>query len=489
MYSNVFVPTNQRCQIRIPVGEDPSGVVGHEIIERLNVGWQGVVTFNYLLELGKELDESGYSVICNADYSLVEGGFLSKYVGNIMSEYLKDTEDNRKKSEKYKELSEIQIAFLDKAIKNPNFDRAEFSRLENLPIKEYQEAILDEKADADFIALVNKLITKYDGGKWDKDDAIQFLAIHYRHNKEQFKQNALSEKTWLYKDSQNMLADLIFDNIDFILIIKDTDKLAEYLSNYVDLFKRDQLNGVSRHGLSGSLFSESSAVPLHKKLFGFKKQKEILLKHIEDSYEKYKRDDLEIGSPYVEPEYIGDHKRDTVTLTVSKADEGKDADLFLFVHTMLALEQDKYLAIEGFSYGPTEVFDMYDSGFLFKIRLKNNVCEKTEQKLFESYDEKYHLLKFAGQEIELSKKGKQTDAVLLLQTLLKEQTTEWKHNDEIFEDWGFNDDDFKNAPKNKIYFAGKKINDAVELKTQIKDFIECNTSKARINPKYRKVDE
>jgi len=47
----------------------------------------------------------------------------------------------------------------------------------------------------------------------------------------------------------------------------------------------------------------------------------------------------------------------------------------------------------------------------------------------------------------------------------------------------------KELPKNKVYFAGQKINNAVALKTQIEDFIECNTTKARINPKYRKVDE
>jgi predicted RNA-binding Zn ribbon-like protein len=98
-------------------------------------------------------------------------------------------------------------------------------------------------------------------------------------------------------------------------------------------------------------------------------------------------------------------------------------------------------------------------------------------------------LKFAGQDIELSKKGKQTDAVLLLKTLLKEQTSDWKHNDEILTDWGYTDADQKKVPKNKVYFAGQKINNAVALKAQIEDFVECNTSKARINPKYRKVDE
>ena len=103
--------------------------------------------------------------------------------------------------------------------------------------------------------------------------------------------------------------------------------------------------------------------------------------------------------------------------------------------------------------------------------------------------EKYHLLKFAGQEIELAKKGKETDAVLLLETLIKVEDDEWKFNDEILNEWGYTEADVKRLPKNKVYFAGKKINTAVALKTQIEDFIECSTSKARINPKYKKVDE
>lgn len=102
------------------------------------------------------------------------------------------------------------------------------------------------------------------------------------------------------------------------------------------------------------------------------------------------------------------------------------------------------------------------------------------------FNEKKGVLYFSGQEIELSKKGKETDAVLLLKTLLKTDEKEWLHNDEILSDWGYTEADLERIPKNKVYFAGQKINTAVALKTKIEDFIECNTSKARINPKYRK---
>ena len=126
---------------------------------------------------------------------------------------------------------------------------------------------------------------------------------------------------------------------------------------------------------------------------------------------------------------------------------------------------------------------------VFVDEINSSFKKKNPTKLLEEFDEKHGLLKFAGQEIELAKKGKETDAVLLLKTLLKAEGTEWKHNDEILEDWGYNDEDQKKVPKNKVYFAGLKVNTAVALKTQIEDLIECNTTKARINPKYRKLTD
>lgn len=113
---------------------------------------------------------------------------------------------------------------------------------------------------------------------------------------------------------------------------------------------------------------------------------------------------------------------------------------------------------------------------VFIEEINSSYKKENPKNIFESFDKSRGILKFAGQEIELSKKGKETDAVLLLSTLLKEKTTNWRHNDEIFEDWGYNDEDRKDLPKNKIYFAGQKINDAVAMKTKIEDFVECNTT-------------
>jgi len=494
LWSNVFIPNDCR-QINIPDDVEDKVKAYEELATRLHESMrskeQSPLVLSYLLELGKEVDGKGFSIFCNADYSLVEGGFMSEYVGDIMYKYLEDTAENREKSEKYKIFSNKQIDFLSVTIEKNDFDSREFSiefsKLANPPIKEYQEAILKKDADKDFIALVNKLITEYDGGRWDKSDATQFLEIYYRHNKEEFSKNVSTRRTFLYKDAQTKLAKIIFGNIDIHLGIKNTKKLERCLSQYITLFIDDKLSGQGKYGLTKSFFSEGMSIPLYTKFFGFKKQREILVKHIEAKYNEYQRNDLEIGHPYIEPEYIGGDKKDSVKITV--LEKNKERDLFLFVHTMLALEHEKYLEIEDFSYGTTGIFDLYDRGFLFKIKLKNSKEDTHGQKLFEGYDKKYHLLKVAGKEIELAKKGRETDSVLLLETLLKAKNAEWKHNDEILADWGNNYEDTVRLPKNKIYFAGKKINNAVALKTQIEDFIECNTSKARINPKYRKVDE
>jgi|GEM_PF-6776824 len=375
MWSNVFVPNdnsvihlssdNEEDRIK-EFEEKASGIFQHILSKE-----QSSVVFSYLLELGKEIDEEGFSLTCNADYALIEGGFLSEHFGKIMLEYLEDTLENRKKLEKYKVLNDEHLEFLNRSIKEENFDEKRFHELEDFPVKEYREAILNKEADADFIVLVNKLITEYDGGKWDKNDAAQFLDIYYRHNKERFK-NAIDVKTRFGEDYQTELAKLIFRHIDIRLSIKNTKKLEERVALYVNSFKNDELSGISRRGLTGSFFSDRLVTASRTKFFGIIKQKDILSKHIASVYEKYKRDDLDIGNPYVEPRYLGDGKKDQVGIILSVSEDKEKKDLFLFVHTMIVLEFENQVGIENFSYGPTEIFDMYDRGFLFKVRIKNH---------------------------------------------------------------------------------------------------------------------
>lgn len=385
--NNVFTPNNTN-EIHITnTGNAEENIKNLEQqvnnnLEKTRSKERSPIIMSYLLELGKELDEKDFSIYCNADYSLVEGGFLIEDMQEIMIDYFEDAFFNRS-DKKYKALNKIQKDFLDESLKQQNLDVLKLTALTNLPVKEYQEAILNKKADKDFIFLVNKLIIntdKYKNSKWDKNDIIEFIEIYYRHNKEMVKKSIDEKIHPFLEDNQTKLAKLIFENIDIHLFIKDTKKIEQYLLEYINLFRGDKLNDFSKYGLTRKFFSVNSlTIPLYTKFFGFKKQKDILLKHTENTFEKYKRNDLEIGSPYVKPEYIGDDRNDEVKFTLSETDEEKE--LFLFVHTMIALEYEKYLEIESFSYGTTDMFDLYDRGFVFNIKLKNNKRYISEQKL------------------------------------------------------------------------------------------------------------
>lgn len=126
---------------------------------------------------------------------------------------------------------------------------------------------------------------------------------------------------------------------------------------------------------------------------------------------------------------------------------------------------------------------------MFIKEIYNKYKKENPKNIIESFDEAKGILKFAGETIELSSKGKETDASLLMKAVLKKADDDWMHNDEIFQVWGFNEKDIKNAAKNKIYFAAQKVNNNVAIKTGIEDFLDFTTTKARINPRYKKVDE
>ncbi len=223
-----------------------------------------------------------------------------------------------------------------------------------------------------------------------------------------------------------------------------------------------------------------------KNYFKFEAQKRILVKLIEEGQK------ISLyGNNFIISEKLNSDG------TLERAPE------FSIVQTVYALQKLGYLKVvstwgnvkylksnSSYNGDPSKCIDInliLEEGFIREI---NDSYKKVNPKnIIEKLDVKRGVLKFAGQEIELSKKGKETDAVLLIKTLMKAEGEEWKHNDEILADWGYNDDDQKDVAKNKVYYAGQKINNVVELKTKIDDFIECNTSKARINPKYRKVDE
>lgn len=219
-----------------------------------------------------------------------------------------------------------------------------------------------------------------------------------------------------------------------------------------------------------------------KNYFNFKTQKNALIKLIEDGKKIVLYGNNFIISGKIDDQCVFEKLPD-----------------FCLIHTVYALQKLGYLRVvnvweeikreKSFSDRIRSINANIILEEIFIDEINNKYKKDNPTNILESFDAKRGVLKFAGKEIELSKKGKETDAVLLLKTLLKEETTDWKHSDEILIDWGYNEDDLKDAPKNKIYFAGQKVNTAVALKTQIEDFVECNTSKARINPKYRKVYE
>lgn len=160
----------------------------------------------------------------------------------------------------------------------------------------------------------------------------------------------------------------------------------------------------------------------------------------------------------------------------------------LFVHTIYALEFLWYLKVLEIQWNKWD-YSGYRINILpkesFKELIYQDFKKENPKTVIGWYDEKKWVLTFSGKQISISKSGKETDATLLIKTLLKTEWDDYLHNDEIFEDWGFNEEDVKKATKNKIYFAWQNINKAIQLSTWVEDFLDITTTKARINPKYR----
>ena len=441
-FSNLFTPNQKFTPVgpitdfnQIATIEEEISNSYEESMKRINHLLGSPTVAIYLLELGKLLDEKGFKVFGNADYSLVDGGFLSE-----IDENGKDV---------YKKI--------------------------------YENAVIKNEAEPDFIELVNKLIVKYDGSKWTTSDIEKFIEIYFRHNRKTPLTNISQTK-----DSQTQLAKLIFANTDFILFVTKTKILEKYLQSYLSLYASDHLDGKSKNGLTGSFFSEDLIIPFNSQFFGYKKQREILVKYIENKYEQFQRVDLEIGHPFFEPEYIGDLKGDEVRITASKKDDV--TDLFLFVHTMLVLENENYLKIEDFSFGPKGLFDMYDRGFLFRVRLtntrkSNDISKVKTYSKVPTFNETTRVLSFMGEDILMAKK-EESDPHKLMKTLFKDTSKVWA-NDEILEDWGYflSEED---VTKNKAYQAGKAVNRTIAQETKVKDFLNITTKAISINSKYLK---
>lgn len=234
--------------------------------------------------------------------------------------------------------------------------------------------------------------------------------------------------------------------------LDDRGKLKAHLDQYIELFLNNELYVYDRNYLA------------------FEKQKQTFIGMVKkmSALEKY-------GTNFVISYIEGDYMTQN--------------DNFLFVHTLYALQKLGYIGVLRLWYdrdniGNTHTYYanivVFDS---FIDEVNENFRKNNPATVFESYDPKTFLLKFFGKTIELSKKKKETDAVLLMKTLCKEPDRFW-FSDEILTDWGYQPEDERS--KNKAYFAARKINEAVQKQTSIDDFIDHNTSKFRINPKYLK---
>ena len=178
MSCNAFTPGSSSEKIHIPrvQNENVAKLLAQEIIrkqEKIAALALSSYVLGYLLQLGKDVDDNGYTLSANADYCLMEGGFLCDALGDEMYAYLEDSDNGRTLVGKYVSLGKVERDYLQEII-NGNEDTimsAKFNKMAHPPTKAYREAIIEKKADEDFIALVNKLIKEDAGGNWDANDA------------------------------------------------------------------------------------------------------------------------------------------------------------------------------------------------------------------------------------------------------------------------------------------------------------------------------
>lgn len=237
------------------------------------------------------------------------------------------------------------------------------------------------------------------------------------------------------------------------------------IDKYLDNFINDKLS-IIRHNY-----------------YKFENQKKVLIKLIEDD-KKIKL----YGNNFIIKEKI------TKECFVAKAPE------FAIIQTVYALEKLGYLDVvdvwEDIEYKNDFAYDEKDKIRYINVNLilkqpfidelNENFREDNPKAYFEKYDSDKKVLKIAGKSISLAKKGKETDSIKLLETLLKDTNKNW-WNDEILEDWGYRTDE--DTTKNKTYHAGKGLNKKIKDVAGIEDFIEHTTTEFKINPRYLKVDE
>jgi len=164
---------------------------------------------------------------------------------------------------------------------------------------------------------------------------------------------------------------------------------------------------------------------------------------------------------------------------------------FLFFHTLYALEYLWYICVHSID---RKSYDAGSIDFASTITITDKLREEIDWEYqknhpdisFKSFSAEKGILSFAGKNVELAKKGNETDAVLLIKSIIWVPKWEYKYEDEILEEWDPTWIYAKKWAKNKVYDAARRVNELVLRETKIEDFLEHWTKKFRINPRYLK---
>jgi len=210
----------------------------------------------------------------------------------------------------------------------------------------------------------------------------------------------------------------------------------------------------------------------------FEKQKDHLLRELQGFY---------LGSygntfVYKKSERLG---------FIDKAEWESD---YLFVHTLIALERLGYLTVASMW-----VFDMdlppekQTENYKVKMTVTEKLREEAD-KIFglthkkqdaskisslPVFDLKRSILSFKGKDIVIAK-SKNTNPHYLLETIFKDKKKTWGY-DEIAEDWEYL---YKKEDWKRYYYASYSVNEKVEKKTGISDFLDITNKSVCIKKEY-----
>lgn len=267
---------------------------------------------------------------------------------------------------------------------------------------------------------------------------------------------------------------LWYANIEIDLSQEHKKKLQKEFNTYLLKFRNDELI-LSRN----EIMSRGSRFLRNPNVLVYQKQKEQLLNKISELEDKY-GPNIQIIDPFEKYPLKDINENDDNELKEILKNRFKEQD-FLFLHTLFSLEYEEYIEIKFL--GTTWTMVTAEDDIYYKSRVE---VKQSRNVYLQDYDPERKILTIGNKQVLLDKKGKETDGILLLETLLEDPNRIW-YLDEIKENLGYRFDE--ELPKNKYYHARNKINEIINKETEIDDFIIGKTKEFQINPKYIEVDE